>query len=215
MNRRWGLLICLLLVLTCSGPVFAVEEAGNPEVKLRGWFLGVQGCGGDRDRWDVFGQEGLPPAPVKDESDGLGFFFGHRFGGRFLLGLQLAVTRHEMEGVPERLLDTEILVTGTVLFRERRTLQPFLRGGLGANGLILEGSGGNGRTMSLGPAVVAGGGLQVRLSSRFSLEWEIVGTFTNFLEVYDHPGTEEPDRDWRVDTSNMGVRTGIGVLFWF
>lgn len=209
--RRWIILICAASALAAGGPATAQDDA---EIKLRRWYLGVQGNSGERDRWDVFGQEDIPPAPVVEKGRGGGFLFGYRFGGRFLLGLQLAVTGHDLEGVPEKLYDTEFLVTGTVLFRERRTLQPFLRGGFGGGGVVLEGSGGDGHTTSLGAAVIAGGGVQVRLSSRFSLEWEIVANFTNFFEVNNNSegGT---DTTGHVKTSNAGWRNGIGLMIWF
>ena len=68
---------------------------------------------------------------------------------------------------------------------------------------------------ALGTATILGAGFQIRLSSRFSLEWEIVGTFTNFLEVFDNPDVEDPYEDWRVKTSHMGIRNGIGLMIWF
>ena len=207
MRLRRGILICLLLAFT--GP-FSVHAEEDDQVKLRRWYLGVQGNAGGRDRWDVFGQEDLPPAEVDNDGGGGGFLFGYRFGGRFLLGLQLAVTRHDMIEVPEKLFDVEALVTGTVLFRERSTFQPFLRGGFGAGSVVIEQPGGKGNTTSLGTATIAGGGFHMRLSSRFSLEYEIAGTFTNFLEVYDDPNGQGP-----VKTSNIGLRNGIGLIVWF
>jgi hypothetical protein len=209
---RWGILLCLLLALT--GAVSAGAEEPD-QVKLRRWYLGLQANGGGRDRWEVFGREDLPPAAVDNDGGGGGFLFGYRFGDRFLLGLQLAVTRHDMVGVPERLFDVEALVTGTVLFRERSTFQPFVRGGFGAGSVVLERPGGNGNTTSLGTATILGAGFQIRLSSRFSLEWEIAGTFTNFLEVFDNPDVDDPYEDWRVKTSHMGIRNGIGLMIWF
>jgi hypothetical protein len=211
-RRRIGILVGLLLILV--GPTTAGAEEAD-QVKLRKWFLGVQGNAGGRDTWDVFGEETLPPAAVDNDGNGGGVLFGYRFGDRFLLGLQLALTRHDMVGVPEELFDIEFLVTGTVLFRERHTFQPFLRGGFGAGAVNLERPGGNGNTTSLGTAAIGGAGFQIRLSSRFSLEWEIAGTFTNFLEVYDHPDEGEPDESWRVKTSHIGLRNGIGVMVWF
>lgn len=207
MRLHWGILICLLLAWSCPASAGA-EEAD--EVKLRRWYLGVQGNSGERDQWDVFGQEDLPPAEVVNDGGGGGVLFGYRFGGRFLLGLQLTVIGHDLIEVPEQLYDVEALVTGTVLFRERSTFQPFLRGGFGAGSAVLEKPGGDGSTTSLGTATIAGGGFQIRLSSRFSLEYEIVGTFTNYLEVYDSSGDEGP-----VKTSSMGVRNGIGLYIWF
>jgi hypothetical protein len=204
---RFGILVCLLLVLTGA---FSVRAEEPDQVKLRRWYLGVQGNSGGRDRWNVFGQEGLPPAAVDNDGSGGGFLFGYRFGGRFLLGLQVVVTKHDMTEVPEKLFDVEALVTGTVLFRERSTFQPFVRGGFGVGSVDLERPGGNGNTTSLGTATIVGGGFQVRLSSRFSLEYEIAGTFTNFLEIYD-----DSNGHWPVKTSNMGLRNGIGLMIWF
>lgn len=209
--RWWIILICAAVALAGGGRAAAQD---NADVKLRHWYLGVQVNAGERDRWDVFGQEGLPPAPVAERGNGGGFLFGYRFGGRFLLGLQFAVTEHDLEGVSERLYDTEFLVTGTVLFRERHTLQPFLRGGFGAGGVVLEGPVGDGRTTSLGTAVVAGAGFQVRLSSRFSLEWELVANFTNFMEIHNN-SEAGPDTIGNVKISNVGWRNGIGLMIWF
>ena len=212
MIRQLIILICTAMALSGGTCATAAE---NEDVKLRRWFLGVQGNSAERDRWDVFGQEDMPQAPVSVRGRGGGASFGYRFGDRFLLGLQLAVTRHDMVGVPEKILSVEALVTGTVLFRERSTFQPFIRGGAGGGAVVLERPDGDGNTTSLGTAVVAGGGVQVRLSSRFSLEWEIVGTFTNFLEGREKPDGGDPDHTWRVQTSNMGWRNGIGVMVWF
>jgi hypothetical protein len=207
LRLRWGILICLLLALTGVVSVYA-EEAD--QAKLRPWYLGVQANGGGRDQWNVFGQEDQPPTAVDNDGGGGGFLFGYRFGGRFLLGLQLAVTSHDLIGVPEKLYDVEALITGTVLFRERSTFQPFFRGGFGAGSVVLEKPGGDGNMTSLGTSTILGGGFQIRLSSRFSLEYEIVGTFTNYLEVYDSTGGDGP-----VKTSNMGLRNGIGLYIWF
>lgn len=212
MIRQLAILIFAAIALAGGTCAIAGE---NEDVKLRRWFLGVQGNSAERDRWDVFGQEDIPPAAVSDRGRGGGGQFGFRFGDRFLLGLQLAVTKHDMVGVPEKIRTVEALVTGTVLFRERSTFQPFMRGGAGVGAVVMERPGGDGNTTSLGAAVIAGGGVQVRLSSRFSLEWEIVGTFTNFQEVRERPDQGEADSNWRVKTSSMGWRNGIGLMIWF
>jgi hypothetical protein len=122
--------------------------------------------------------------------------------------------RHALQDRPEEMYDAEVLVTGTVLWRERRTLQPFVRGGFGGAAVVLERPDDDGFTAAYGTAAIAGGGLQVRLSSRFSLEWELTARFTNFYEVQDRPDSA-PDSDWRVDTSHVGWRSGLGVTFWF
>jgi len=208
-RRRVGILVCALLALALA----AEAGAQNPPaegVRLRGWYAGWQWTGGARDRWDVFGRPGLPPAEVDERGRGVGFMVGHRFGGRFLLGLQVAVTEHDLAGLSEKLRDTEGLLVGTVLFRERATLQPFLRGGFGVGAVVLNQPDGGGQTTAIGTATVAGAGVQVRLSSRFSLELEGVANFTNFIEVKDDGG-----QDWSVKTSHFGWRVGVGVLVWF
>jgi hypothetical protein len=117
-----------------------------------------------------------------------------------------------MTGSTDRLLDVEALMTGTVLFRERDTFQPFLRGGLGGAGLALDYEGGE--AFSYGTAVVAGGGFQVRLSSRFSLEWDLTSRFTNYHEVNDDP-VDAPEQEWNIKMSQTGWRSGLGVMIWF
>lgn len=193
----------------------ADSSATVKEVHLRGWYLGLQWSAGQRDHWDVFGRDGLPPAEVEDLGRGFGAQLGHRFGGRFLLGLQFSMSEHDLAGLPQKLYDGELLVTGTVLFRERSTLQPFLRGAFGGGGVALQQADGSGHTISMGTATVAGGGLQVRLGSRFSLEAEAVANFTNFFEVRDQDNEGNTESDWRVDTSQMGWRIGLGAMVWF
>jgi hypothetical protein len=213
------LLPILLVVLAAAPAARGAVEAGVDEapdretVTLRNWFVGVQAVGGGRDTYDVFGRPGYPPAPVDGDGSGLGFHFGRRFGGRFLLGAQLTVLQHALVGAPEDYIDTEFLITGTVLYRERATLQPFLRGGFGGSGNLIKYPD-DASTFALGTAVVAGGGLQVRLSSRFSLELEAVATFANLLKVMDYP-EDAPEEEWHIRRSQVGGRFGVGVMVWF
>jgi len=204
----------ILLILAAGLAAAPAAAAGDGAVKLRHWYVGLQGNTSVRDQYDVFNRDGLPPAAIDRKGRGGGFLFGRRFGDRFLLGVQLAVAEHDMAGIDQKAYDVEALLTGTVLFNERGTVQPFVRGGFGAGGVALDHPDDGGATSSIGTSAIAGGGLQVRLSSRFSLELEGVGVFTNFLEVHDQPDGG-PDTDWRVKTSNVGWRTGLGVLFWF
>ncbi|HPF70074.1 MAG TPA: hypothetical protein PLQ13_05330 [Candidatus Krumholzibacteria bacterium] len=212
--RRIAWILMIAMVLAGAAPARADDGAAADAVKLRRWFLGLQANASGRDQWDVFNRADLPPAAVDHRGSGGGLLLGRRFGDRFLLGLQFAVDAHDMEGIAQKAYGIEMLVTGTVLFHERGTWQPFLRGGLGGGGLALEHPDDDGTTVSIGTAAVAGGGLQVRLSSRFSLEWEAVAVFTNFLEVHDNPDGA-PDTDWRVKTSSVGWRSGGGLVFWF
>ncbi len=207
------LAMVLLTVATClaAAPAAAADDGA---VKLRNWYLGLQGNTSVRDQYDVFNRDDLPPSAIDRKGQGGGFLFGRRCGDRFLLGLQLAVAGHGMAGSDQKAYDVEALLTGTVLFNERGTVEPFVRGGFGAGGVALQHPDDGGATTSIGTAAIAGGGLQVRLSSRFSLELEGVAVFTNFLEVHDTPDGG-PDTDWRVKTSNVGWRTGVGVMVWF
>ena len=207
--------IVLSMVLTA-----VVWPAGNQcaasEVKLRNWYFGIQSIDGQRNQYDVFGREGALPGEVVDHNSQAGLMFGYRFGDRFLLGLQLAVVQHDISGSEDELFDAEALITGTVLFRQRCTLQPFLRGGFGGTSELLIRDGNSGYMAALGTAAVAGGGLQIRLSSRFSLEVETVATFANFLEVSDTSDDKPwPEDSWQVRTSNYGYRIGLGIVVWF
>jgi len=206
---RIGILLGLLVIGATS--VQAGTDDGE-SVRLRRWYIGGQFAWGDRDQWDVFARDDLTPDSVESPGEGGAFLFGYRFGDRFLLGLHLGTLKYIQAGSAERLRDAEFLITGTVLFRERDTFQPFLRGGLGAGGVAQTYEGGT--TVSYGTAVVGGGGLQVRLSSRFSLEWELTARFTNLLEAWDNPD-EGPDQEWNVKTSQTGWRSGLGVMLWF
>lgn len=212
----WALLLTGATVgARAETPAPADSSRTADAVKLRGWYFGLQWSAGQRDHWDVFGRVGLPPAAVEDLGRGAGMLVGHRFGRRFLLGMQFTIIEHNLAGVPQKLYDGELLITGTVLFRERATLQPFLRGAFGGGGVALQQADGSGHTISVGTATVAGGGLQVRLSSRFSLEAEAVADFTNFYEVRDQDNEGNSEAEWRVDTSQMGWRIGVGVMVWF
>lgn len=190
-------------------------EAPEP-ARLRAWHLALQSVGAWRSRFDVFDQPGLPPVGAASRGKGVGLAIGRRFGDRFLGQVQVAFARHDIADIDEDLIDLEVLFTGTVLFRPTRTVQPFLRGGLGGGGQALDLADDGGQVIAVGAAAVAGGGAQIRLGGRVSLEIETVATFTDFLEVHD----ESDDRrwggeDWQVRVSNWGWRTGVGVAFWF
>ena len=124
--RRWALTAALFLVLA------SLAQAEEP--KLRRWYFGLQGVDTWRNTYEVFGVTGLPPGELDDGGGGVGGLFGYRFGGRFLLGLQFVYSAHDIIDRTERIADVEFLVTGTVLFREKSTWQPFLRGGIGGAG---------------------------------------------------------------------------------
>jgi len=209
MSPRRLAFFVLAAALLAVAPASAADE-----VKLRGWYVGIQMARGGRDGYDVFARPGLPPAEVEEAGRGGGFQLGHRFGDRFLLGLQVAMTRHEIDGTGDHLYNAEALVTGTVLFNERKTFQPFLRGGFGGAATVLEFTPDNEHVTAYGTAAVAGGGFQVRASSRVSFEAEAVATFTNFLEVSDDR-TGATDEVWQVRTSHVGWRLGLGASFWF
>ncbi len=203
----------MLMLMTAGG---AVAETAPSAAKLRDWHFGLQGVGTRRDRYDVFGVPGVPPGVVDERGRGAGFLLGYRFGDRFLLELQVTYAAHQIADSEAKMADAEALITGTVLFRQRETLQPFLRGGFGGAGEVLTLGPDGGSLNALGAAAIAGGGLQVRLSSRFSLELEVVATFANFLEVRDlSTAGIWAGRDWQVRESNWGTRSGLGVVVWF
>ncbi len=212
MMKRLVLVVLMTIAMVLPEP----GRCSTSEVKLRGWYFSWQTATGQRSRYDVFGKEQLPTGMVEEKGWGAGILLGHRFGDRFLLGLQVVYAQHDISGGNDQLVDAEALITGTVLFRQTSTLQPFLRGGFGASSEIVVYDAVSGKVVSYGTAAIAGGGLQVRLSSRFSLELETVATFANFLEVNDsselNPWTEEK---WQVRTSNYGLRIGLGVVVWF
>lgn len=221
MKRRLVLLACALLacalLLADAGRAVEAPSAAAPDgaVKLRGWFLGAQAAAGGRDHWNVFGRDLLPPAPVADPSGGFGVHFGRRCGARFLLGLQLCVIAHDLEGLTEQLYDLELLLTGTVLFNAYGALQPFVRGGFGLGVVATENTEELPDTVAVGTAAIAGAGLQVRLSSRFSLEAEAAANFSNFFEVHTDRDGMTGEKDWRVRTSQVGWRVGLGMMIWF
>ncbi len=210
--RQLVLVVLLTLALVLPGK----GECAASDVKLRGWFFGWQTASGQRNRYDVFGRDELPSGTVEDQGRGGGLLVGHRFGERFLVGFQLVFARHSIIGSQDHLIDAEALLTGTVIFRPKDTLQPFLRGGFGGASEVLELIEDSGNVVSYGTAAIAGGGFQIRLSSRFSLELETVATFSNYLEVYDNTDNKPwPEEKWQVRTSNYGWRVGLGVMVWF
>lgn len=209
--RRLGWAALLILTLAAPAPAAAAEGP-----VLRNWFLGVQGVNTRRTEFDVFGRTELPDGDADDRGRGGGFVFGRRFGDRFLLGLQVLGAKHTIADSDQDITDVEALITGTVLFRETSTVQPFLRGGFGGGGEVLELGPDAGHVVAFGTAAIAGGGVQIRLSSRFSLEFETVATFTNFLQVEDDSADDLwPEDDWQVRVSNQGWRTGTSLSIWF
>lgn len=205
----------MAVCLVCLA-VAGARPATADEVKLRKWHFGLQGVTTRRDNYDVFGVFAVPPDVVEDRGRGTGLLIGYRFGTRFLLGLQMAYGRHAIVDSPQEMVDVEALLTGTVLFRETALVQPFLRGGFGGGGVILQLNPDGGDLTAFGTSAIAGGGLQLRLSSRFSLELEAVATFTNFLEVQDNSTARVYEgKSWQVRESNVGSRVGVGVVVWF
>lgn len=209
------LLPVLLLIALLDAGVRPARADEAP--RLRKWHVGVATSATWRDNFDVFDAPGLPPGPVARRGDGAGFQVGRRFGDRFVLGLQLAGSGHDVEGGSDlSFYDAEALVTGTVLFRERDRWQPFLRGGVGVGGVLAELPADAGNIFSYGTTAVAGGGCQVRLGGRVSLEVEAVATFTNFIEVRNEGSDPRwTDESWQVRTGDQGWRVGAGLLFWF
>lgn len=206
--------VSTLIALAPAAPARGDVDTGPPA--LRRWHAGLQSSSSWRSSFDVFDREGLPPAGVAESGRGGGLFIGRRFGDRFLAQLLVSYARHDIEGTTDKLGDVEALLTGTVLFGPERTLQPFLRGGIGGGGQVLESGAGDGNVIAFGPAAVAGGGAQLRLGGRVSLELEAVATFTNFLQVDDD--TQDArwgGGDWQVRRSNWGWRAGLGFVFWF
>ncbi len=208
------LLFLFLAIVIQVGPVSA--RGGEAEPKLRGWYLGWQRTGGGENQYDIFGRDELPGGTVENPGHGGGFFIGHRFGQRFLFGLQFVGQRHDLANSADDLLDGQLIFTGTVLFFPKAVLQPFLRGGVGGSFEVLARGGTTEQVYAYGTAAIAGGGVQIRLSSRFSLDFETVATFSNFLEVQDESSSRPwPEKKWRVLTSSYGVRVGIGAMIWF
>ncbi len=214
MKRLLGALL-LLMGLGLAGPSLAGEEGEGP--LLRHWMVGLQSASIKHSDHDVFAHPSLPGQEVDHWGQGAGLMFGRRFGQRFILGLQLAAANHELAQADWDLMDVEALITGTVLWRAEDTLQPFLRGGFGGGGAVLYLPDDQGNVFSFGTVANAGGGLNLRLSSRFSLEVEALATFNNFLEVRNE--SDDPrfpaEESWQVRTSRQGWRLGAGVLFWF
>ena len=214
MMRR---LVSLSLIVVLMALVWPVNnDCVASEVKLRNWYFGFQIANGERNTYDVFGRKDALPGEVIDHYGQAGIMAGYRFGDRFLLGFQVVAVQHKLSGTEDQLFDAEALITGTVLFRQRSTFQPFLRGGVGGTSELLLRDENAGYLTSIGTAAVAGGGFQVRVSSRLSLEMETVATFANFFEVHDNSDEQTwPEDNWQVRTSNYGYRFGFGVIIWF
>ncbi len=208
---RWRILLLVAVTLTLhSGFARAQEEPRG----LPRWFLGFQFASSARSSYDVFERTGVPPAPVMDPGGGGGGQFGYRFGDRFLLAMQLVLTTHDVAQPDTRLHDGEALITGTVLYRERSTLQPFLRGGLGGTVLVFEEP--TARTLSLGLAADIGGGVQWKLARALAVELEVVARFANYTNGKFTPREGDlPDDEWAIRRSNAGYRIGVGLVFWF
>lgn len=204
------------LGLSAAAPAHSAAAGDGEPARMRRWHVGVMSTASWRGRFDVFDREGLPPGPVEATGRGGGLVVGRRFGDRFLAQLLVAYAVHDVEGSAARLGDAEALLTGTVLFGPTRTLQPFLRGGIGGGGQAFEPAAGGGAVFAFGPAAIAGGGMLVRAGDRVSLELEAVATVTDFLQVED--GTDDEafgGDDWQVRSSHWGWRAGVGVQFWF
>ncbi len=207
---RFHLCIIMLLLLL---PGYV--QAQEPEVKLRSWGLGLKSITAWYNTHDVFGKEILPETGIDEYGSGMEFTLSRRLGDRFLLGGQFVGSVFGVQDREEEILRLEAQFTGTVLFRERETLQPFLRGGVGVGFDLVKSHSNEGEVTAYGTSALFSGGLQVRVSSRLSLELEAASTFINFLEVIDSTVDDlGPDESWRVRDSSWGWRLGIGATLW-
>jgi len=204
--------VVLVAIVLAAFSLQGAEQCPATELDGHNWYLGFQSAGGQRNHYDVFGTDDVLPEVVGESDVGGGLLFGHRFGGRFLLGFQVVVIHHDLDASGESLFDVEALITSTVLFRQQSMWQPFLRGGLGLSSEVVVREEGGENMTSLGTGTVAGGGLQVRMSRRLTLEMETAITFANFFEVHDN---EQHDVFRQVRTSNYGWRFGLGLVLWF
>ena len=215
MNRIAIPLLTLVIALGLAAAAGA-EVPGAATPSPRRWHVGLQTVGSWQSRFDVFDRDDLPPAPIAAHGRGGGFLVGRRFGDRVLAQLQLVFAEHDLADADTTYGDVAVLATGTVLFRTGRTLQPFLRGGIGGGGQTCQLPDDGGSVIAFGPAAVAGGGAHIVLGGRVSLEFEAVATFTDFLQVDDQTeGGLWGGDSWQVRTSNWGWRTGMGLVFWF
>lgn len=206
------LLWAVIVLMGLQTPAWGQQTSA--EVKLRRWHLGVQGVSSWRNTHDVFGRQESLSYLVEDKGSGLGLIFGCRLGDRFLLGVQALVAKHDLPNQPDRINDVEALVTGTVLFHQKSFLQPFLRGGFGLGGEYLIYGAETHHVFSFGPAAIAGGGFQLRLSSHLSLDFEGTATFVNYMTT-TYRSDFWPDDSWKVRETNWGWRLGAGVVWWF
>ncbi|MCP4293185.1 MAG: hypothetical protein GY780_15280 [bacterium] len=188
----------------------AVQSAEPPEVKLQNWYFGIDIITGRSNQYNVFGRDEWPSGEVLEPASGCTLKLGRRFGGRFLLGLELGAMKFTVDHQENSYVDGEVSITGTMLFRSSSFFQPYLKGGIGFGADALDLSPNNTTVISYGPATLAGAGLMLRLGSRVSFDVELVSTFTNFLEVAN---TDEATH--QVRTSNFGWRLGSGISLWF
>lgn len=192
------------------------DEAGSPR-DLPNWSVGVQTGFTWRNERDVYERFSLGTAVETKNEGGFGLSFNRRFADRFILGLHVSGYLHSFQDDDRECLDFEALVTGTVRWRTRHTLQPFLKGGCGASGqeLLLPAAGGD--VGALGAGAIAGGGVNVQVSRRIALELEFLTTFTNYVQVRDDSTLRlgGGDEDWQVRTSDWGIRVSLGLVLWF
>lgn len=202
----WAMLLVFLML-----PMVGIGAEEEPE-PLRNWLLSVQYVSAERLSYDVFGHPDFVPDVASEPGHGGGFSFGYRFGDRFVLAAQFAQYNLTTNTPDTSVGDLEFLLTGTVLFYERSMFQPFIRGGLGGTGVGMSDKDDR-LDLSIGTAAVIGGGVQVRLARWFSLEFEAVATFANYLVRMEDVGGDN-NLDWSIRRSGTGWRTGIGLVFW-
>ncbi len=203
-----------LLVLLGTTTAWANEDPSHDS--LPSWRFGVQGVSTRSQRFDVFERPNLPPGPVAEKGEGGGFCIGHRFGDRFILDLQVLISRFDLEDRPEEMVLTLGNITGTVLFRQDKVVQPYLRGGIGGAGMALQFDEDQGHLYSYGTSAVAGGGVMFRVSRHFSLELEVLAAFVNHMEVNNEASRELwPEGSWSVRETSQSWSSSLGISVWF
>ena len=202
MRRLW----IPLLLLALTGAARAQDQAPH---EFRRWLIGLDARGQRLDDDEAPGVAGYDR-----DGEGGGFQLGRMLTPALLLRLHAAGGEH-----PTPVANTTVTYAGGTLdlcylFREGRSLRPYLFGGLG--GYALEAVESDLKLDTAGPAMAFGGGLFLRLNSRLSAHAQLRLEAVNWrmtVATWERPAGSSTTETW-VEDSGVAGAWSLGLALW-
>jgi hypothetical protein len=194
------LIVTAFVLVQSLLPIAAVAEEAEDD---KGFYLGLKFMGSSL-HTDPGDDEAFF---IKDDGGGVVLDIGYRFNPAFMLELSVGGANHETSDPKIDARFETVQFFGYYRFSPERPFRPYLKGGFGGYGLLVEEGSVNWRVE--GGGVALGGGFRYFFSPHFSLGLD----FTHNIVRYDKAtiGIEGLSYQWAIDEN--GSMTSLGLQF--